>query len=54
MVFDLEKAFDTVNHDILIEKLEFYGIRGTSNLWFKSYLLSSELNIRIVPPKTKR
>ena len=38
LFLDLKKAFDTVNHDILIEKLKLYGFQKQSLSWFKSYL----------------
>ena len=44
---DLQKAFDTVNHDILLNKLDSYGICGISKKWLKSYLTNRQQFVSI-------
>ena len=43
---DRSKAFDTVNHNILLYKLEHFGIRGVVLEWFKNYLANRQQIIK--------
>ena len=49
---DLQKAFGSVNHDILIHKLSIYGIRGTVLSWFKNYLTNRKQFIVLADAKS--
>ena len=44
---DLQKSFDTVEHDILLLELEHYGIRRLANAWFKSCLSNRKQDVSI-------
>jgi hypothetical protein len=44
---DLEKAFDSVNHDILLSKLSYYGISGKAKSLLKSYLQNRHQRVLI-------
>ena len=49
---DIKKAFDTVDHKVMIEKLKFYGADGTVILWIKNYL-SDGANCNLYTPKSE-
>ena len=52
VLIDLQKAFDTVHHGILLSKLNHYGVRGASYQWFKSDLTGRQQYTTIVHLKS--
>ena len=53
MFLDLKKAFDTVDHGILLKKLYLYGIRGNIYSWFESYLTNRSQYVEYNNVKSK-
>jgi hypothetical protein len=47
LFMDLKKAFDTINHSCLLQKLPFYGITGNEIKWISSYLFNRSQTVFI-------
>ena len=53
VILDLQKAFDTVNHKILLDKLRAMGVRRIAVQWFKFYLSGREQLVNIADILTR-
>ena len=51
---DLQKAFDTVDHEILLDKLKNYGFRGLSNDWLTSYLTGRRQFVQVASESSSK
>ena len=47
ILIDLQKAFDTINHEILITKMEYLGFSKEVVLWFKSYIAKRKFKVNL-------
>ena len=54
LFIDLSKAFDTLEHTVLLSKLNKYGIRGLANEWYKNYLQNRKLRVKCLISSTGR